>query len=69
VKALATPARLERAGRKNGNTPLHAAVSTTTIVLIHYLSRGTCAPIATTRTSPLDLAQSRGRGSAKLFER
>ncbi len=72
VKALADAgADLDAQDRRNGNTPLHAAVSHDDIVLIHYLlSKNVRTDIRNKAgVTALELAQLRGRGSAKLFER
>jgi len=72
VKALADAgADLNAQDGRTGNTPLHAAVSHDDIVLIHYLiSRNVRTDLRNNADlTPLELAQSRGRGSAKLFER
>ena len=72
VKALADAgADLDAQDQKNGNTPLHAAVSHDDIVLIHYLlSKNVRTDIRNNAgVTALELAQSRGRGSVKLFER
>src|SRR5262252_4990679 len=67
VKALAD---LNVQDARLGNTPLHAAVSHDDIVLIHYLlSRNVRTDIRNKQgQTALELAQSRGRGSVKLFE-
>ena len=72
VKALADAgADLNAQDGRTGNTPLHAAVSHDDIVLIHYLiSRNVRTDLRNNADlTPLELAQTRGRGSAKLFER
>jgi len=72
VKALADAgADLNIQDTRQGNTPLHAAVSHDDIVLIHYLlSRNVRTDIRNNQgLTALELAQSRGRASAKLFER
>ena len=71
VKALADAgADLNVQDTRLGNTPLHAAVSHDDIVLIHYLlSRNVRTDIRNKQgQTALELAQSRGRGSVKLFE-
>jgi len=72
VKALADAgADLNVQDAQLGNTALHAAVSHDDIVLIHYLmSKSVRTDLRNNAglTAP-ELAQSRGRGSAKLFER
>jgi ankyrin repeat protein len=71
VKALADAgADLNVQDARQGNTPLHAAVSHDDIVLIHYLlSRNVRTDIRNNQgLTALELAQSRGRGSVKLFE-
>jgi ankyrin repeat protein len=71
VKALADAgADLNVQDARLGNTPLHAAVSHDDIVLIHYLlSRNVRTDIRNNAgQTALELAQSRGRGSVKLFE-
>jgi ankyrin repeat protein len=71
VKALADAgADLNVQDARLGNTPLHAAVSHDDIVLIHYLlSKNVRTDIRNNAgQTALDLAQSRGRGSVKLFE-
>src|SRR5262245_45080840 len=72
VKALADGgADLNVQDARLGNTALHAAVSHDDIVLIHYLlSRSVRTDIRNNAgMTALELAQSRGRGSVKLFER
>jgi uncharacterized protein len=72
VKALADAgADLDVRDSRLGNTALHAAVSHDDIVLIHYLlSRNVRTDIRNDQgLTALDLAQARGRGSIKLFER
>ena len=72
VKALADAgADLDAQDGRTGNTPLHAAVSHDDIVLVHYLlSKSVRTDIRNNADlTPLELAQSRGRGSVKLFER
>ena len=71
VKALADAgADLNVQDARQGNTPLHAAVSHDDIVLIHFLlSRHVRTDIRNNQgLTALELAQSRGRGSVKLFE-
>jgi ankyrin repeat protein len=71
VKALADAgADLNVQDARAGNTPLHAAVAHDDIVLIHYLlSRNVRTDIRNNEgLTALELAQSRGRGSVKLFE-
>jgi ankyrin repeat protein len=71
VKALADAgADLNIQDTRLGNTPLHAAVSHDDIVLIHYLlSRNVRTDLRNNQgLTALELAQSRGRGSVKLFE-
>jgi ankyrin repeat protein len=71
VKALADAgADLNVQDTRLGNTPLHAAVSHDDIVLIHYLlSKNVRTDIRNNvGQTALELAQSRGRGSVKLFE-
>ena len=71
VKALADAgADLNIQDARQGNTPLHAAVSHDDIVLIHYLlSRKVRTDIRNNQgLTALELAKSRGRNSAKLFE-
>lgn len=71
VKALADAgADLNIQDLRLGNTPLHAAVSHDDIVLIHYLlSRNVRTDLRNNQgLTALELAQSRGRASAKLFE-
>ena len=71
VKALADAgADLNVQDARLGNTPLHAAVSHDDIVLIHYLlSRDVRTDLRNNQgLTALELAQSRGRGSVKLFE-
>jgi len=71
VKALADAgADLNIQDARQGNTPLHAAVAHDDIVLIHYLlSRNVRTDIRNNQgLTALELAQSRGRNSAKLFE-
>jgi len=72
VKALADAgADLNVQDAQLGNTALHAAVSHDDIVLIHYLmSKSVRTDLRNNAgLTALELAQSRGRGSAKLFER
>jgi ankyrin repeat protein len=72
VKALADAgADLNAQDARLGNTALHAAVSHDDIVLIHYLlSKNARIDIRNNADlTALELAQSRGRGSVKLFER
>jgi ankyrin repeat protein len=72
VKALADAgADLDAQDVRVGNTALHAAVSHDDIVLIHYLlSRNVRTDIRNKDgLTALELARSRGRASAKLFER
>jgi ankyrin repeat protein len=72
VKALADAgADLDAQDGRTGNTPLHAAVSHDDIVLIHYLiSKNVRTDIRNNQgQTAFEMAQSRGRGSAKLFER
>jgi len=71
VKALADAgADLNVQDARLGNTPLHAAVAHDDIVLIHYLlSRNARTDIRNNAgQTALELAQSRGRASVKLFE-
>ena len=71
VKALADAgADLNIQDARLGNTPLHAAVSHDDIVLIHYLlSKNVRTDIRNNQgLTAFELAQSRGRGSVKLFE-
>jgi hypothetical protein len=71
VKALADAgADLNVQDARQGNTPLHAAVSHDDIVLIHFLlSRNVRTDIRNNQgLTAFELAQSRGRGSVKLFE-
>jgi len=71
VKALADAgADLNIQDARLGNTPLHAAVSHDDIVLIHYLlSKSVRTDIRNHQgLTAFELAQSRGRGSVKLFE-
>lgn len=71
VKALADAgADLNVQDARLGNTPLHAAVAHDDIVLIHYLlSRNVRTDIRNNQgLTAFELAQSRGRGSVKLFE-
>lgn len=71
VKALADAgADLNVQDARQGNTPLHAAVSHDDIVLIHFLlSRNVRTDIRNSQgLTALELAQSRGRASVKLFE-
>ena len=71
MKALADAgADLNIQDARQGNTPLHAAVSHDDIVLIHFLlSRDVRTDIRNNQgLTALELAQSRGRGSVKLFE-
>jgi ankyrin repeat protein len=71
VKALADAgADLNIQDTRLGNTPLHAAVSHDDIVLIHYLlSRNVRTDLRNNQgLTALELAQSRGRASVKLFE-
>jgi len=71
VKALADAgADLNVQDTRLGNTPLHAAVSHDDIVLIHYLlSRNVRTDLRNNQgLTALELAQSRGRASVKLFE-
>jgi ankyrin repeat protein len=72
VKALADAgADLNAQDGQRGNTPLHAAVSHDDIVLIHYLlSKNVRTDIRNNAgLTALEFAKSRGRASAKLFER
>jgi len=72
VKALADAgADLDVQDARVGNTALHAAVSHDDIVLIHYLlSKSVRTDIRNKDgVTALEFAQSRGRGSVKLFER
>ena len=72
VKALADAgADLNVQDPQRGNTPLHAAVSHDDIVLIHYLlSKNVRTDIRNIAgVTALKFAKSRGRASAKLFER
>lgn len=71
VKALADAgADLNVQDTRLGNTPLHAAVSHDDIVLIHYLlSKNVRTDIRNNQgLTAFELAQSRGRGSVKLFQ-
>jgi ankyrin repeat protein len=71
VKALADAgADLNVQDARLGNTPLHAAVAHDDIVLIHYLlSKNVRTDIRNNQgLTAFELAQSRGRGTAKLFE-
>ena len=71
VKALADAgADLNVQDTRQGNTPLHAAVAHDDIVLIHYLlSRNVRTDLRNNQgLTAFELAESRGRGSAKLFE-
>jgi ankyrin repeat protein len=71
VKALADAgADLNVQDARQGNTPLHAAVAHDDIVLIHYLlSRSVRTDLRNNQgLTAFELAQSRGRGSVKLFE-
>ena len=72
VKALADAgADLDVQDVRLANTALHAAVSHDDIALIHYLiSKNVRTDLRNNAgLTALELAQSRGRGSAKLFER
>jgi ankyrin repeat protein len=72
VKALAdSGADLDAQDARAGNTALHAAVSHDDIVLVHYLlSKNVRTDIRNKDgLTALELAQSRGRGSVKLFDR
>jgi ankyrin repeat protein len=72
VKALSDAgADLNVQDTRLGNTALHAAVSHDDIVLIHYLlSKNVRTDIRNDAgLTALEFAQSRGRGSVKLFER
>jgi ankyrin repeat protein len=72
VKALADAgADLDVQDARLGNTALHAAVSHDDVVLIHYLiSRNVRTDLPNNLgLTALEFAQSRGRGSVKLFER
>jgi ankyrin repeat protein len=72
VKALADAgADLDAQDARAGNTALHAAVSHDDIVLVHYLlSKNVRTDIRNKDgLTALELAQSRGRGSVKLFDR
>jgi len=72
VKALADAgADLDAQDTRAGNTALHAAVSHDDIVLIHYLlSKNVRTDIRNKDgLTALEFAQSRGRGSVKLFDR
>jgi len=72
VKALADAgADLNVQDPQRGNTPLHAAVSHDDIVLIHYLlSKNVRTDIRNNAgMTALEFAKSRGRASARLFER
>lgn len=72
VKALADAgADLNVQDAQRGNTPLHAAVSHDDIVLIHYLlSKNVRTDIRNNAgATAQEFAKSRGRASAKLFER
>jgi ankyrin repeat protein len=71
VKALADAgADLNIQDARLGNTPLHAAVSHDDIVLIHFLlSRNVRTDVRNNQgQTALEMAQSRGRGSVRLFE-
>jgi uncharacterized protein len=71
VKALADAGGdLNVQDARQGNTPLHAAVLHDDIVTIHFLlSRNVRTDIRNNAgQTALELAQSRGRGSVKLFE-
>ena len=72
VKALADAgADLDAQDRRSGNTALHAAVSHDDVVLIHYLlSKNVRTDIRNNAgVTAFGFAQSRGRGSVKLFGR
>jgi ankyrin repeat protein len=72
VKALADAgADLNVQDARLGNTALHAAVSHDDVVLIHYLiSKNVRTDLRNNLgLTALEFAQSRGRGSVKLFER
>jgi ankyrin repeat protein len=72
VKALADAgADLDAQDLRTGNTALHAAVSHDDIVLIHFLlSKSARTDVRNNADlTAFELAQSRGRGSVKLFER
>jgi ankyrin repeat protein len=72
VKALADAgADLNVQDARLGNTALHSAVSHDDIVLIHYLiSKNVRTDLRNNvGLTALEFAQSRGRGSVKLFER
>jgi ankyrin repeat protein len=72
VKALADAgADLNVQDARLGNTALHAAVSHDDVVLIHYLvSKNVRTDLPNNLgLTALEFAQSRGRGSVKLFER
>ena len=72
VKALADAgADLDVQDARAGNTALHAAVSHDDIVLIHYLlSKNVRTDIRNKDgVTALEYAESRGRGSVKLFDR
>jgi ankyrin repeat protein len=72
VKALADAgADLNAQDARLGNTALHSAVSHDDIVLIHYLiSKNVRTDLRNNLgLTALEFAQSRGRGSVKLFER
>jgi len=72
VKALADAGTdLDVQDVRLANTALHAAVSHDDIALIHYLiSKNVRTDLRNNAgLTALELAQSRGRGSAKLFER
>ncbi len=72
VKALADAgADLDAQDLRSGNTALHAAVSHDDVVLIHYLlSKNVRTDIRNNAgVTAFGFAQSRGRGSVKLFER
>ena len=72
VKALADAgADLDVQDVRLANTALHAAVSHDDIVLIHYLlSKNVRTDVRNNLgLTALEFAQSRGRGSVKLFER
>ena len=72
VKALADAgADLNAQDARTGNTPLHAAVSHDDIALIHYLiSKNVRIDLRNNAgLTPPELAEVRGHGSVKLFER
>ena len=71
VKALADAgADLNLQDARLGNTALHAAVSHDDIVLVHYLlSKNVRTDVRNNQgQTAFEIAQARGRGSAKLFD-